>query len=230
MRRWTILAVTMLVSFAIVDTADAKKPKKGEEAAVEGAATGEAAADPAAVETVTIEVTGVADVDAIFQPAGDILNSVITARTAIDSLGTNLTTALGLPAGTPFKDALADLKTKAEGKVTIAMDGDMPKLAAADGIPANVQAAIDAVNGGMANIMTAATALTAVPDKAMEIVNAAKGVNPSSLAGVNPTKIPKITKQLAGNIKILTTTPEEAKALINSIGQLKADLSASFSG
>jgi hypothetical protein len=227
MRRWTILAVTMLVSFAIVDTAEAKKPKKGEEAPVaeEGAAT-----EAAATETVTIEVTGVADVDNIFQPAGDILNSVITARTAIDSLGTNLTAALGLPAGTPFKDALADLKTKAEGKVTLAMDGDMPKLAAADGIPANVQAAIDAVNGGMANIMTAATALTAVPDKAMEIVNAAKGINPSSLTGVNPTKIPKITKQLSGNIKILTTTPEEAKALINSIGQLKTDLTSSFSG
>lgn len=226
MRRWTILAATLMFSLSLATTAEAKKPKKGEEA-VEGAATETTEAAPA--ETVTIEVTGVADVDAVFQPAGDILNSVITARTAIDSLGTNLTTALGLPAGTPFKDALADLKTKAEGKVTFAMEGDMPKLSAGDAVPANVQQAIDAVNGGMQNVMTAATALATVPDKAMEIVNAAKGINPANLAGVNPTKLPKITKQIAGNVKILTTTPEEAKALINSIGQLKTDLQASFS-
>lgn len=235
MRRFTIFAVAMMFSLALADSAEAGKKKKdkgGEEAATtEEAAPAEAGADAAAAEEPKIEVTGVADIDNVFGPAGEILTNVITARKAIDSLGTNLTTALGLPAGTPFKDALADLKTKAEGKVQLAMDeGGMPSLKAGDAVPANVQQAIDAVNGGMKDVMSAATALAEVPAKAMEVVNAAKSINPANLTGVTPTKIPKITKQLGTNVKLVSTLPEEAKTLLNSVTDLKNDLTSSFGG
>ena len=228
MRRWTVYALAMFVGFGLLaDAAEAKKPKP---APAETTEAGEAA--PAEDELV-IKTTGIADIDALFEKANAPIASIKTARTAIDSLGTNLTTALGLPAGTPFKDALADLKTKAEGKITVAMNEQgMPELKPSDAVPANVQAGIDAVNGGITDVQTAAAALVEIPNQMKELIAQAQSFNPKSLmsAGVKPTEAPKIMKTIMGNINVLTKAPEEVKLLGDAVTGLKADIQAAFGG
>ncbi len=234
MRRWTMFALALLVSLGMSDIAHAKKDKKkkgGDETTEQPA--DDAGGDEAAADEMTIEVTGVADVDSIFEKANAPIENIKTARMKFDSLSTNLTTALGLPAGTPFKDALADLKTKAEGKLELAMDEKgVPSLKPGDGVPENVSTAVDAVNNGISDVMMAVEALAEVPNQVKEVVAAAQSFNPQSLisSGVKPLEAPKVMKKVMGNLNVLGKAPDEVKMLGESVAGLKDDLQASFGG
>jgi hypothetical protein len=100
-----------------------------------------------AEERPTIELCGLASFDEVFTKVAAIDEQLAAARQLLTTANRDLNTALELEKGTPLQDGLADLKAEAEGKLTVAMEGTVPKLQAKNAVPANLQAAIDAVNG-----------------------------------------------------------------------------------
>lgn len=225
MRRNVVFALAFAMGLSFVSNAEAKKPKPTEPAAE---TTEAGAAESTALEMKTI---GVADVDNVFMQANDPLKSLNEAKAKLTSLNTNLVTALALPEGTPFADALADLKAKGEGKINAAVDEKgMPKLSASDAVPANVQTAIDAVNTGISDLQAAVALLAAVPDQCKEVATAAAGINASSLTGASPTQVPKMLKTVQGNIKTLGMVPDEVKSLVDSATSVMSTVTSTFTG
>lgn len=227
MRHIMTFGLALFTSLAIVDTADAKKPKKDE--TTEAPAEEKAAAEPMSLE---IQTTGVADVDNLFGKAVDPLKTLRGAHESIDKMNTDLTSALGLAEGTPFADALADLKTKAEGKINVAVaEGGMPKLAASDAVPANVQASIDAINNGVAEANRMVGELSGLPDQMKEIAAAAAAISPKTLmsSGVKATEAPKIMKAITTNVKIVGSAPAELTGLTVALTNVTTTITSTFS-
>jgi len=232
MRNVMMVSVALLVSLALTNNAEASKKKK---TPVDEPVTTEQPADAAAPvaveEALEIKTTGIADVDHVFEAAVAPLNTLRDARHAIDDLNNNLVTSLGLTAGTPFADALTDLKAKAEGKLALAIDErGMPKLSASDAVPENVQTALDAVNNGIKNAMDAAEKLTELPNQMKDVIVAGQAINAASLSssGVKVTEAPKILKSVMGNIKTCGKAPEELKAFTDSLMDMKNTLQSTF--
>jgi hypothetical protein len=233
MRHWMKIAVAMVVALSLSNDALAKKPKKDKNAPTD---TTEQPADgkaPEAAATLEIQTTGIADVDNVFQQAVDPLNNLRNARNSLNSLNTNLATVLGLPAGTPIADALNDLKAKAEGKITMAIDEKgLPKLTPGDAVPQNVTDAINAVNQGVSDVMTAVENLAQLPSQMKEVAAAATAISPDSLisSGVKPLEAPKLMKTVNSNIKLLGEAPNELvelkASLESTIGTLKSTFGA----
>jgi hypothetical protein len=175
-------------------------------------------------DTLAIETTGVATFDSVFGKAGSMLTSIVTARTNIDTANKNLTTALGLKDGTPLKDAIADLKTKAAGKIKVAMNGTTPKLEATDAVPDNVKKGIDAVNGLIDATGSATTAMGQVIKDSPALVaevkafaDVAKVTSDIKAAGItNPIDLGKILKKVANDVKVISSIPGEAQKLVDS--------------
>ena len=228
MRRYIAFALAFAVGLSFVGNAEAKKPKPTEPTEAPAPAPAEGTSESTALEMKTI---GIADVDNVFVQANDPLKSINDAKAKLDSLNSNLASALALPAGTPFADALNDLKTKGEGKIKMAVDEKgMPKLSAADAVPANVQSAIDAVNGGVTDLQAAVALLSAVPDQCKQVADAAAGIQPASLTGASPTQIPKMMKTVQGNIKTLGLVPDQVKSLVDSAASVVSTLQSTFTG
>ena len=228
MRRFIAFALALAMGLSFVDNAEAKKPKPEPAAAEETTEGGEEAS--AALE---MKMVGVPGVDNVFSQANDPLKNISDAKAKLASLNTNLATALALPEGTPFADALADLKAKGEGKLAMAIDEKgMPKLSASDAVPENVQTALDAVNQGVSDVQSAIELLAAVPDQCKEVASAATGISPSSFtgAGVSPTQVPKMMKTVQGNIKTLGMVPDEVKSVVDAAASVMTTLKDSFAG
>jgi hypothetical protein len=232
MRHFMKIALAMVVALSLSSDALAKKPKKDKNvtpADTEQPADAKAPAE--AAPALEIQTTGIADVDNVFQQAVDPLNNLRNARNALDSLNTNLVTVLGLPAGTPIADALNDLKAKAEGKITMAIDEKgMPKLSPSDAVPENVSNAINAVNQGVTDVMTAVESLAQLPSQMKEIAAAATAISPDSLisSGVKPLEAPKLMKTVNGNIKVVGEAPNELTALKASLESTIGTLKSTF--
>ncbi len=225
MRRNIAFALAFAMGMTFVGQAEAKKPKPTEPAEGTEAA---AATEPVALEMKTV---GVPDVDNVFTAANEPLKSISDAKMKLESLNKNLATALALPEGTPFADALNDLKAKGEGKIQMAMDEKgMPKLSASDAVPANVQTAIDAVNTGVSDLQAAVALLAAVPDQCKAVASSATGISPSSFTGASPTQVPKMMKTVQGNIKVLGMVPDEVKSLVDASTSVVSTLTSTFTG
>ncbi len=222
MRRWIVFATALLVSFGMSVDAEAGKKNKGEMT--------EASAD--AAEELVIEETGIADVDAIFTKADAPLENIKGARMSIDALTANVNESMGIAADAPFKEAIASLMEKANGKLEVAMnDQGVPSVTAADAVPDNVQASIDAVNDGFANVSTAVMKLKNLPTQVQAVIDEAKSLNAESLtnSGVKPLEAPKVLKKINNNAKVLSKVTDEAKALETSLTTLKKELTAGLS-
>jgi len=225
MRRSLILAAIVAL---IAPTAEAlAKKNKGEETTTttETAATAEAGA-PAEDMTLVMQKSGVADVDQVFMKADAPLGTLTNVHEQMTHMKNNLNAALSLSEGTPFDDALADLKTKAEGKVNLAVsDRGIPHLEAEEGVPANVDAAVDSVNHGMDNLRDAMVQLAEIPGQLKEAYVAASAVDPSK---VEATKIPKVTKVTNHNLKVLAQAQDDAEAMKAELEAMKASVQTTF--
>jgi len=179
----------------------------------------------AGTETALVEITETGtSADNVFMAAKAIHDTLNGIQTDLQTGNDNLTSALGLTQGTPLADALADLKTKAGDKLTVAMDGGMPKLSLADGAPDNVKAAVDSANSFVAMHVDAIKKAKDLVPQAQEVAAQAAGLDPASLAkevATNPMDIPKVMKAVANDIKAVTQTP---KRIDSVVGVLTTDI------
>jgi hypothetical protein len=108
----------------------------------------------------------------------------------------------------------------------------MPEIKPGDGVPANVQTAIDAVNAGFAAAGDAIAALSELPAQFQAIAaDAQKYSDPATLkelATDNPAAMLKAPKTIAGNVNTLTKAPDEITALVVAFDGLRKAVSVSF--
>jgi hypothetical protein len=165
-----------------------------------------------------ITATGIKPFDDVFMQAKDIQTNLTTSKAKLQTANDDVNTSLGLAKGTPFKDALADLNKKADGKVKVAMTGKTPTLTAQDGCPDNVKASIDATNKAVSEISAVVDNMATLSTQAKALVDqtaAFPGQVPSMAkdAGIKVTEVPKATKTVKSNIGIVGQTPAQVKAV-----------------
>ena len=185
-----------------------------------------------------IELTGIQSFDRVFARVGEIDSLLTDAELQLRTGKRNLNTALDLKKGTPIADGLANLQNRAEGKLGIAMDGAVPKLAATDAVPANVQNAVDAVNGLTLNMTTSLADIKAIAPEIDRLVKDAQKL-PNRLkdeftktngAGLVDMlfKLPKTSKALTHDIKVTTGLAGRTTALTSRMTDILGVLHDEF--
>ena len=172
--------------------------------------------DKGDTDYITIEETGIQEIDQIFSSVKAIQDTLIAVDTSITTTTTSLNTTLGLAADTPFTTALEDLKSRAEGALQVTLDGGSPQLSASDAVPANVQEAIDAVNLGVSEVNSAIGDLKTLPNQLRSLQKQAASFDPgkvkeqASQAGMGLTETLEAVKIVAQDLKATSQTVDRA--------------------
>ena len=129
--------------------------------------------------------TGFSEFDGVFGKARDLQGTVSGEYKTLVDARANVNTALDMTPEKTFKEALEDLKNKAQGKLKLVMNGTIPRLQASEAVPENVQKGIDAVNG--------------LSDQSQKTIEAADKLQPQTEALVSeskefPAKVPGLVK------------------------------------
>jgi len=212
MRFLQLIAVAFVgLSVAFAPAAHAKKDKD----------------DKGDTDYVKIEMTGIKAFDDVFKEVKAIQKNLSAVESSIDNTTGSLVSTLGLAKDTPLTTALADLKSKADGKLEVAMSGTTPKLSTSDAVPANVQQAIDAVNTGIAEVTASIDGLKAIPDQMKSLQTAVTAMptqlkDPNIIKGVPTADLLKAPKTLKNNLKATSQTTDRARstkdAAVNFMG------------
>jgi cell division septum initiation protein DivIVA len=203
MRIRSLLSVLMMALLVVSFSNDAfaKKNKDGDESAADA-------------PSFAIEDTGVAKVDQFYDGVEGMVAKLTQAQTEMDEANAKLAEALGLAEGTPVADALADLQSKAEGKIELVLEGTKPTLKPADGCPENVQNAIDATNAMADSLVNAAETLKSVAADVQPMIGQAgdmpAAINESDLGLVDKGKA---LKTATANLSTTKKVAEEANTL-----------------
>jgi uncharacterized protein YoxC len=189
------------------------------------------AADDGATAELVIEDTGVAKVDAFYDKVEAMIGKLQSAQADMDSANASLAEALGLAEGTPVADALADLQAKAEGKIELVLEGTKPTLQAGEGVPENVQNAINATNEMAAKLTAAAETLKGVATDVAPLLAEAKDM-PAAIAESDLGLKDKATatKTTASNLKTTKQIPEEANTLAGQCSESLELIKSTFGG
>lgn len=166
-----------------------------------------------------IELTGIESFDSIFREARDLDERVDNAKAALDQGVITLNSALGLTEGTPFSDAVTELRTRAEGKLKVVVeDGGGLSLEATDAVPSNVQAAVDALNATLDSYKAAIADIGGAKDDAASLVAATKNL-PSQLQSdfksfdLALNEVPGKLATVQDNVRIIGNMPERIDKL-----------------
>ncbi|MBN1337506.1 MAG: hypothetical protein JXB39_16255 [Deltaproteobacteria bacterium] len=200
----TIVPAFVLGIACMATTGDASAAKK------------EAPAQQEAEAELTIQKTGLASMDQFFGQVQGLVDRLQAAQKQLHQGSTNLNTALGLTMDGPLQSALTSLKDRGEGKLSVAMEGNKPRLKAADAVPANVQQGIDAVNDMVDADLAAVEACEHVATESEPLAEKAPGMvmkvpADAKGAGLKVTEIPAVTKKVKHNVDVTTALPDQAR-------------------
>ncbi len=183
-----------------------------------------------------IKLTKIAEFDPTLSKAKDIHTTLESVENKLRDANKGLAASLNLPETTSLEDALAELKKKANNKVTVGLEkGRVPKLKATDAVPEEVQKGIDTVNGMMDDMSAALEQIEALPQAVTALVAEAKAF-PGQLSpdlikknGLTAAELPKITKILGTDIKAIEATPERIKSVTDQTINMFQKVQNSFS-
>lgn len=176
-----------------------------------------------------IVLTGISQFDGVFGSGKGIQDKVIAQTTTLKTARTNVNTALGVATDAPLATAMADLSAKADKKITVAMNGTMPKLTPDAALPDNVKAGVDSVNGLIdAGKSTVDTCLGLKKDA--ESLVAAASAFPGQVPSLvtNPLELAKKVKVVGDNIKAIGNLPKLIDALVVEVDGIVKDIKAVF--
>lgn len=177
-----------------------------------------------------IEMTGIAEFDGVFSKAKAIHDGLDGEDASLSGARKDLNVALGLADTGELAGALTDLKSKAQGKVKIAMKGKTPHLEPSDAIPENVQKGLDAFNGltdKTSHAIDTATAL--IPDAKALVVSVADFPAKLLKMGMDP-KVLKAKKTITADIDATKSTPARIDRLIKTCEGIFTDIKGAFGG
>jgi hypothetical protein len=184
-----------------------------------------------------IEVTGIPLFDDVFTKVGPIDRTLSGVEGSLRSAKLHLTDALALEEGTPLRDAIAELHTRAGNKISLAQKGKVPTLSAADGVPSNVQSAVDAVNGLTRDLTSSMDDLAALPKQITALINETKAF-PSQLraefskgsSGLLATlfKLPKASSALTHDLGVVTGLPDRTNRVTQRSTEILGVVTSTF--
>jgi hypothetical protein len=176
-----------------------------------------------------IVVTGIAEFDEVFMKAKSIHDSIDAETSTLKSAHTDINTTLGLAADAPLKSALDDLKTKAGGKIKVAMKGTTPRLEPSEAVPENVQKGIDAVNKLIDASEHAVETGEGLVPQAKEVASAAAGF-PAKLPTVvkDPKQLLDARKKVTDDVKATVATPDRIDRLVTECKATFDDVKAAI--
>ncbi|MDP2312594.1 MAG: hypothetical protein Q8P41_06780 [Pseudomonadota bacterium] len=176
-----------------------------------------------------IEATGIAEFDSVFMKAKTIHDTLDVEDTNLKEARKQVALALGVAEDAPLKTAFDDLKTKANGKLKVALKGKMPRLEATDAVPENVQAGIDAVNKLLDVSEHMIDAGVELVPQAKELATACAGF-PAKLTtmGLDPMKLMESSKKVGNNVKATGATPDRVDRLVKTSEGVFTDVKGSF--
>ncbi len=212
----TLMAFTGTATLVPIETAEAGKKDNDEE--------GEEF-------DLTMEETGSSKLDAVFKKSEGPLETIAMVRKDVDAVNTNLISALELKDGTPFEDALKDLQTKAEGKINVAFENNaMPTFKAEEGVPDNVQKAVDSLNASFGKLGDAGEKLGSAGEQLIETATeAGELISTPKELGLKAMQIPKAVSKGNKNVKTLKEGAGIATELGKDVGKLGGDVKSVFS-
>lgn len=219
MRSFRALTLTSLFTVGLTLAPSAWAGKKGDAPD----------ADPCKTEAPKITNSGIPDMDAVFSKAAAIQDTVATQTTSVCTARSHLNEALGVATDAPVATALADLKSKAGGAVKLGLDGATPKLMAADAVPDNVKAAMDAVNALVETSAGAAKETIGLLPEAKSLATTAAGfpmkVPTMKVQGVD---IPTAIKVVGEDVKAMKQLPGQIEGLGKQMDMIVSDLKTTF--
>ena len=207
---WTRTAMTLAAGLAtatvvgLPSVAEAKKSKKKKVAHV--------------------QLTGVKSLDKVFKPLKKLDKLVTKAQKSRRKGAANINTALGLRQGTSMNAAMKHLRTQAQGKVRVTMQGGTPQLKATDALPPNIAAGVEAANTAIQSYAESVASLAKVPKQANKLVKQAQKM-PAQLKSdllSNPTQAIAIARNLGvvkDNIKAAVQIPKRATKVTKNLNK-----------
>lgn len=181
-----------------------------------------------------IEKTGIASIDSVFTQVAAIDSTLAGVESSLRSGKVNLNTALALEKGTPIEDAIASLQKTAGNKLTVVQKGKMPQLAVTDAVPANVQQAVDGLNGLLNDLTSSVDDLRAMPAQVQALVNESKSL-PKKLQNEfqgdllgSLFAMPKAMSALNTDIAILTGLPARVTSVTSRSTEIIGLVSSTF--
>ena len=185
-----------------------------------------------------VELTDIKSFDKVFRSAREIDRKVTSAEKEVDRSQKNLNKALGIKNDEPISKALAQLNRRADRKITVVMDGSVPKLKATDAVPKNVEDGIDAVNkmtrgfvGSIADLSGAADESKTLKKRAEAMPGNLKDEMKKDGAGWLDLilKLPKTAKTLTHNTVIIASLPGRSTRVVKDMTGVVSAVKSEFS-
>lgn len=173
----------------------------------------------------SIQTLDISSLDAIFSDASDIEATIRRAKKKRKKARQSVNEILGLSPKTSFSDSLAELKSRGNGKIKVAMSGSTPTLQATDAVPSDVRSAISAVNSAVESYATMLTNLRDVPTESKQIARKTKKLSVSDLRSEMGTfSITEISTRIdqfrtfKTNLEVTAGLPKKANTLVQNLG------------
>ena len=172
---------------------------------------------------IEIQESGIKAFDDVFMQAKEIDDTLTQGRQQRRQARAKVSEALGLERGTLFTESLKELQSRAEGKITVALNGTTPTLSVSDAVPSDIQAAVDAANAAVRQYEQMGRNLADIPAQCQAVAKAAKKfpdqikdeVGNFSLSGLKERG--QQLKIIKNNIKATLALPDQAATLTKNL-------------
>lgn len=174
---------------------------------------------------------GIKEFDTVFKDAAKIQTTMDGIYKTLTDGRANVNTSLGVATDSPLSTALADLQTKAAGKLTVAMDGTVPKLKASDALPANAQTGLDAVNGLVDAGKKASSDALGLKDQVTTLGKTASGFPmkvPTMLGSLTADQVKTAPKIVGDNAKAIKNLATNIDAITGEVTGIFDDITKTF--
>ena len=203
-----------------------------------GLVVGSPPADAKQKRPQSIEMTGIQSFDKVFRKAKEANRDLQSAERNVRKSKNALRKALKLGKKATYVEGLRELKQRAKGKISVAMQGGVPTLRAREAVPSDVLAGIKAVNtlsksipASLRDMKRVTSSSTAMYKRAKNFPRniqaelASKGTN--GLVAVI-FKAPKIAKTTVRNLRIMSTLPKRSASVSRDLGQISNAIRKTF--
>ena len=186
----------------------------------------------------TIELTGIQSFDKVFRKAMEADRKLRSAERNVRKSKNALRKALKLAKGTTYIEGLQELKQRARGKISVAMQGGVPTLKARDAVPSDIMAGITAVNtlsrsipSSLRDMKQVTSASTAMYRQARKFPsNIRSELGSKGVDGLKAVvfKAPKIAKTTLRNLKVMSTLPKRSATVSRDLGRISNAIRKTF--
>jgi hypothetical protein len=141
-----------------------------------GATSADALTELQTAELPQIAETGITAFDSVFMKVKAIHDTLDKVQGRIIGAQDKIAASIGLPAGTPIRMSLWELKQKAGGPIEVRMEGTKPVLTIGGAGSAEAKGMLDAVNVAVGDLTGIPQDLAQIPGQLQELVAACQAL------------------------------------------------------